>query len=443
MAYENVFCNSPWYELHIFWDGSFGYCCAQTPHRPYSGYLTSVYNIKVMSISDWHNSTPMKSARMSMDSEIKIPECDSCWYQEKFSTTSRRHKSNIKSAIFKQSFDISLIQSPSYNGFKYSFDNNGLTNQLPVDLHIDLGNYCNLACKFCCPEASSKIARQYSKWNILEDDNTIASDWTRDDDVWDRFIEQVISIKDLQNIHFMGGETLITPRFEDFIDKLIEYKRYEVCISFVSNGTSYNPRLMKKLSKFERVGIEVSIETLTKHNEYIRQGTKNEVVIGNIEKYIELSLKSSIDITVRPAVSLLSIGYYYTLLQFCLDNKLLLKSNNVIREVGWKSSKCMDVRVLPREVKVEYKKNYTELLRNIDDEHLIDDFNESDSHNYKTVIKNECVKCISLLEEEYEHNLYPDLVELLEKWDKVYDFNANDLYPELREMLSKNNYNVS
>ena len=393
-----------------------------------------------MPISKWYRSEPMRLARIAMFSDEKMDMCSSCWHQEQFGRTSRRHKSNIKSVIFKQEFDNSYCQSPNYNTFNSSAIT-GETTQMPLDLHIDLGNYCNLACKFCCPDASSKIASQYNKWDALGNE-IIAVDWTKDDNVWNGFIDQLLKM-DIQNIHLMGGETLITPRFEDLVDSLLNAKRYDVCISFVTNGTSFNKGLMDKLSNFKRVGIEVSIETLTKHNEYIRQGTTNSIVVDNIHKYIEIASNSSIDITIRPAVSLLSIGYYHTLLQFCLDNQVLLKSNNVIREVGWKSSKCLDVRLLPNKVRNLYKKNYIKLLDNINADELIDDFNESDSHNHKGVIRDECIKCIALLDSDMEHDLYPDLIELLQRWDKVYKLNAMELYPELSELLMEYNYDVN
>jgi sulfatase maturation enzyme AslB (radical SAM superfamily) len=395
-----------------------------------------------MSIAEWHNSEPMCDARLRMNSDIKMHECSACWYQEEFSNTSRRYRSNAKSVIFKSVFDESLKQSPNHSAFDYSFNSSGKTTQMPIDLHINLGNYCDLACKYCCPEASSKIASQYIKWDVGGDgaNNTVLTDWTRDNDTWNRFLDEISKIKNLQNLHFMGGETLISKRFEELVDKLTEYEMFDVCFSFVSNGMSFNAKLIKKLSRFKRVGIEVSIETTTKHNEYIRQGTNNDLVLSNIKKYIDIASSGSIDFTIRPAVSLLSIGYYHTVLQFCLDNKILLKSNNVLREVGWMSSKCLDVRVLPIDIRRSYLGEYTKILKELSHVDCIDEFNESDSHNYVNVVKTECEKCISLLTEEYEHDLYPDLIELLSKWDSLHGFNAKEYYPELKDLLTKHNY---
>jgi sulfatase maturation enzyme AslB (radical SAM superfamily) len=439
MACQDVFCNSPWYELHIYWDGSFGYCCQQTPNLPYPVELKSLYNIKNMSIADWHNSAPMRKARMLMHSNTRMSDCYACWHQEEFSLSSRRHRANAKSVIFKQAFNNSFLQSPNYPIFDHSYRNKGETPQSPLDLHIDLGNYCNLACKFCCPEASSKIARQYGKWDLLGG-SKVVNDWTKDNDVWRSFLAQIVGMK-IQNIHFMGGETLITPRFEDLLDKLIEHELYDTCISFVTNGTTYEERLINKLLKFKRVGIEISIETTTKHNEYIRQGTCNAVVIGNIMRYQSLTT-DTVNLTIRPAVSLLSIGYYHTLLQFCLDNKLLLKSGNVIREVGWMSSKCMDVRVLPLEIRQTYKSHYASILDKLEGSNS-DNFNESNPDDYKNVVRGECIKCITLLDAEFKHNLYPDLIEVLNKWDAVYNMNAIELYPELKDVLLDNGYVIN
>jgi len=398
-----------------------------------------------MSIADWHNSKPMQEVRLSMLKKDRMPECALCWHLEKFSNTSRRHKSNIKSVLFKEKFNESYEQSPNFPTFNYSFKNSGITKQMPIDLHIDLGNHCNLTCKFCSPEASSKIAKQYSDWGIF--DQKILTDWTKDQQVWDNFTEQIIKIPNLQNIHFMGGETLITKRFEELVDVLIEHSRFEVCLSFVTNGTTFNEKLINKLSKFKRIGIEVSIESLTKHNEYIRQGTVNSEVIKNIHKFNCLAQESNIDITIRPAISLLSVGYYWTLLEFCLENKILIKSNNVIREVGINSSKCLDVRLLPFEVKEQYKKQYRNLKQKLEGINTEVEFNESDPNNYQEVIKRECNACLELLDDKNnikdKHNLYNDLILLLEKWDKVHNFNAYELYPELRPLLSELNYNVS
>ena len=138
---SNIFCNSPWFELHIYWNGDYGFCCQQFD-PPYPRSTDNPYNIKNMSIQDWYNSEPMRDSRQRMFSNERWANCSACWTEEDNSDTSRRYRANQKSVIFRQSFDQSLAQSPNVKTFEYSYNNQGQTQQPPIDLHIDLGNYC-------------------------------------------------------------------------------------------------------------------------------------------------------------------------------------------------------------------------------------------------------------------------------------------------------------
>jgi len=433
---KDVFCNSPWYELHIYWDGSYGYCCGQTPHRPYDDALKTYYNVKTMSVAEWYNSTPICDDRLRMKSLHRMNRCYVCWHQEKYSDGSRRLRANQKSVIFdKQVFSESFLQSPNFDTFMYSFNNSGKTKHLPIDLHIDLGNHCNLACKFCKPEASSTIASQYKKWGLLK--NNIVNDWTTDDAVWQSFLEQIIAIPEIMNIHLMGGETLISKRFQELVDKLIQHNRYDIAFSFVTNGMVFDEVLLHKLVRFKRVGIEVSVETLTKHNEYIRQGTENKIILKNIKKYIALCNNSSITVTIRPAINLLSIGYYHTLLRYCMQNKLIIKSSPVI------NPSYMDVKIIPHITKVQYKNEYYKLKTEVAKltDNTTDNYNHSDPNNYMNIIKLEIDKCINLLNQsEIKHNEFPNLIAMMNKWDTIYNLNAMELYPEFNEILTQYEY---
>ena len=240
---------------------------------------------------------------------------------------SRRLRSNQKSVIFtRTAFEHSFDQSPGYRNFLYTDWYHGQTLTHPIDIHIDLGNFCNLACKMCNPQASSTIASQHVKWGIESSRRYLGTDWTRNTQVWQNFKQQLLEIPDLNNIHFMGGETLLTDRFEDLVDTMIAAGRFDICFSFVTNGTVYRPSLINKLSKFRRVGIEVSIETVDDHNAYQRQGTDTKKVLSNIEKFLSHCNNDSITVTLRPAVSALTIGYFPDLLKYALGKKLVIKS---------------------------------------------------------------------------------------------------------------------
>lgn len=439
MPDKNIFCNAPWYELHIYWDGSLGFCC-QESHKLYPVELSSHYNVKNISIAEWYNSEPMKKARLAMFESSKNTFCTRCYREEAVSSSSKRHKENQKSVIFTRSnFDESYAQSPGWEIFEHSRTTNGNYNDMPIDLHIDLGNYCNLTCKMCEPEASSSIASQYVKWGILDAKQYIGSDWTRDNVIWNRVLDEIANIPKLKNIHFMGGETLITKRFEDFVDFMIERKRFDLHFSFVTNGTTFNQSLLDKLKQFQRVGIEVSIETTTEHNGYQRQGTDTKLVLSTIDRYLEQCNGTNITLTVRPAISALTIGYYHTLLEYCLEKNLLVKSLVVL------TPKFMDPRILPRSVRNQHKVHYSNLIKKYNLEHIkIDkDYNESDPNQTLAVIKNQIIQCLNLLNDECPldgDQLLTELVLWCRKWDNVHNYNAIMLYPELAQEFVNRGY---
>ena len=396
-----------------------------------------------MTIAEWFDSGPMRHARLAMSGSALNSFCVKCYNDESHSGTSRRHKCNQKSVIFtKSNFAKSFEQSPHHKHFTDSFATQGSYQGMPIDLHIDLGNFCNLTCKMCNPGASSSIAVQHVKWGIENARQFLGTDWTRDDLVWQRFLNELRNLAGLKNIHFMGGETLLTKKFEEFVDYMIAHKKFDLHFSFVTNGTTFNEPLMDKLSLFKRVGIEVSIESLTRHNAYQRQGTNTREVIDNIDRYLRYCDGKNITVTARPAISALTIGYYHTLLQYCLDRGIIVKSMTVYRPP------FLDCKVLPLSVKKQYIKHYIDFLNdnNLVQEDISKDFNESDPNELKRIIKQQALQCISLLEQDSPTNnddLLGQMVRWCERWDKVAsDLDARVLYPEFREILEKHAYQI-
>lgn len=385
-----------------------------------------------MSIANWFNSEPVRDFRKRILTDQKLSECSRCYAEEATSSISRRISSNQKSVIFVQAFHESFAQSPGHR----HFDTSGFTTTQPIDIHVDLGNYCNLACKMCSPRASSRIAAQEVKWGIESSRQFVGTNWTNDQAVWDSFKQQLLAIPQLNNIHFMGGETLLTDRFEDLVDTLIAHNRYDVCLSFVTNGTVFKPQLLAKLIRFKRVGIEVSLETVDEHNTYVRQGTDTELVLDNINRYQQQCNGSTVTLTLRPAISALTIGYYATLLQYALQQKLLIKSLLVTHPA------FMQVSLLPLAVKTQYLTQYQELLQEFDNT-VDQDFNVSDPNNYLMVVKQQAQRCIGLLTAPSPDNLdqlRKQLVEHCRKWDQVYNHDARQLYPELKEIWDQYGY---
>ena len=436
MSNQQIFCNTPWYELHIYWDGSLGLCCQET-NKLYHTNQTQ-YNIATMSIMDWFNSQPTKDFRKTILGDQRTDICRLCYVDEDNGNNSRRLKSNQKSVIFtRTAFDASWQQSPGHKHFQHSIDNQGATISYPVDIHIDPGNYCNLACKMCSSKASSTIAGQEVKWGITDSKQYLGTDWTRNATVWENFKRQLLDIPNLVNIHVMGGETLLTDKFEDLVDFMILHNRLDLNFSFVTNGTKFDPELIAKLKKFNRVGIEISIESIHQRNDYIRQGSNIQSVLHNISQYREMCDNSSTSVTLRTAVSMLSVGDYMDLLDYAWREKLVVKSNIVL------TPRFLDVQVLPDKIKKLYLLKVEQFLSKFDHVAATGDYNASDVHNIDMIIKEQAIQCRTALQSPAPvdaDNLLQQLVQHCQRWDAVYKLNASELYPELKDIFDQYGY---
>ena len=318
--------------------------------------------------------------------------------------------------------------------------NQGYTKTLPIDLHIDLGNHCNLACKMCDAKASSTIASQQVRWGIETSRQYLGTDWTKDQAVWERFLHQLLEIPQLKNIHFMGGETLLSRRLEQLVDFFIKHERYEVCFSFVTNGTIYPHALMTKMSRFARLGIEISIETMTKHNEYQRQGTDHDHVMRNIQSFRQWDNGKNITVTLRTAPSILSVGRYYTLLDYAVRNQMVIKSNFCY------SPSFMRAELLPEDIKRLYLDRLNAWAASVDWPEGSDrDFNASDPHNVLLIVQNQLDmirSCLTRPQPADSENHLRQLVEHCKRWDEIYNLNARELYPEFGLILDRYEYDL-
>jgi sulfatase maturation enzyme AslB (radical SAM superfamily) len=230
----------------------------------------------------------------------------------------------------------------------------------------------------------------------------------------------------------MGGETLLTDRFEDLVDTMIEHGRFDVCFSFVTNGTVFRPKLLEKLSQFRRVGIEVSIETVDEHNAYQRQGTDTDLVLTHLAQYKAFTNGTNITVALRPAVSALTIGYYAGLLDYALEHGFLVKSLLV------NDPKYLDAVILPPEVKSQYLTSYQKF-----DAISAVDYNASDPGQLKNNIAQQVNMVTTILKRSQPSNadeLLNNMVKHCRRWDLVYGYDARTLYPELQTVWDRYGY---
>jgi len=155
-------------------------------------------------------------------------------------------------------------------------------------LEFTISNRCNLACRSCShtlsttwqdhihnnpwyPIPSKHVAKLHEM-----DLNTILK-WMENKD-WNH----------VRYVKIAGGEPMMSKKFFDFIDWLIENNYAKnIILIFITNGTFYSDKIVDKLKRFKRISLQISCEGTGKLDEYIRNGTVWDKKQKNIEKWIE------------------------------------------------------------------------------------------------------------------------------------------------------------
>lgn len=435
MANKNIFCNVPWFHVNIRHDGTFEMCCTQRPGlKDEQGKPLFSYNIRTTTIAEWWNSDLMKQLRKDTLGDKPMPLCEGCYKDEAHGNESYRLTQNWRSAIFtRQAFDESFEQSPH----KIIFKEDGVADRMPVDFHIDLGSECNLACKFCHPEVSTRIATKFKSWGIWNQD--LRKEWVDDDVLWDRFLNELLAIEKLQSVHFMGGEPTLSPRLEQFVDFFLERGRTDFSISFVTNGTKYLPRLVEKLANFKRIDIDISTESILDNNYYIRQGLNKELFKKNVSLYLS-HRTPTFGVCLKPVVSALTVPTYPELIEFFYENNIITESN-----LCWEPV-YLQIPVLPLSIRQSYLPKYERLLARLEaaskdgnTDMVRSRMSENNAVNLYVELKS-VYNMLQAPEPDNVEDLRKQLVYWLDKWDVDLGLDARDHYPEWSEFLESYGY---
>jgi uncharacterized Fe-S cluster-containing radical SAM superfamily protein len=155
-------------------------------------------------------------------------------------------------------------------------------------LDLRLGNLCNLACVVCGPRCSSTWVDDAEKLGI-----EIKPEW--------RFkknqqfnVGWLSSNKNLEMVHFTGGEPLIDERHLDFIKNLDTHNILQnVRLTYNTNGTHFpSDEVVEYWSRAHSLELYFSIDDTGARYEYQRYGANWELVIQNLNDYYSLATQN-------------------------------------------------------------------------------------------------------------------------------------------------------
>lgn len=253
------------------------------------------------SLDDAWNSQTRKEIQQALTDGIQHPNCDACWDEENVGGKSRRQWHN----------DLPI----DYQG----------PEDVPLLLDLKLGNLCNLRCRTCNPYVSSRWMRDW--WEVFDKNNKDSSYETYDEYVestygtgrasYDDSNEQFWTKLDqwlphAQYIDIYGAEPMLIHKLFDILKHSIEqgYNTNQT-LHFNTNCTIWNQEYIDILGQFKKVYIDLSIDGLYKHYDYIRNGETWDVTIANLEKYRSFEIQNKYRHAVNVCITVSLFNIYY------------------------------------------------------------------------------------------------------------------------------------
>lgn len=429
--FEHTFCSSPWIHMRIRSNGDFEFC------RWAKKEIGEKHNIKDTSIKDYFQKHISNIRKDLLDGK-SLKECDACYVMEKHGKISGRQKQLLKVGIIEDKFKKTFNSSTFLDNFKHSNENNGDTDRLPVDWQIDLGNYCNSACVMCEPRSSSKLAGEWLKLGFIDSPYDNFS-WAQDTTLLNKFVEELVGIKDLQYLHFLGGETLITPGLSKILEELIRHKiSKNVIIGLTTNLTVWPEKTIELLKSFKYVHLGLSIESLDKINDYVRWPSNIIDVKNKLDNFVKLGNEYNWDISIRVTPNLLTMTRLKELYQYAYDNSIGIESCNFLYKPDFLRIDLLSKEL--REVAIKDIKNFIN-KNNIKETNHISIINVRNKTTIRQTILQDAQSVVHYLEKQpFDTSKYKKLIEFLKKLESNRKNKILNYLPEYEEFFRSIGY---
>lgn len=282
---SNTFCVLPWSHLHAWPDGKAMLCCIANGGKN----MGEVGDFSQNNYQEIINSDKLKQVRLDMLAGKRVEQCKACYSSEDMGQSSFRINKNYE---FRDHIEDLLARTK---------DDGTIENPTMLYMDFRFSNLCNLGCRTCGHQLSSNISNNMTdelkrarllplkEKNVLSDKGTVTSF------VYARpnFMNEDVYpyIKDVKGFYFAGGEPLLHPEHYDIMMYLLDNNMTDKSITYSTNMTTFSWKktdFLEVWKKFDHILFFCSIDSYGDKLEYIRDRTKNDVVMGNLKKLLDL-----------------------------------------------------------------------------------------------------------------------------------------------------------
>ena len=439
--YSKTFCPYPWIHVMTQPSGTVNFCCVANGQiktddsfMEFDGMQTGTPILlnKGGDMRDVWNSKHYKHIRRQMDTGERVVGCEPCYDLEDLGIPSYR-ENYIKDwmGFHRNADEIDRIIDKSR-------ENDYHVDEPPQYLDFRLGTLCNLRCRMCQSQNSSAIYKElkddelytqeerdfvvkHTHWNDF-------SDYTQPWFDTPEFLEAVEEwLPNVNRLYFTGGEPTIIQRTYWILEKCVELGiAKDIDLVFNSNMTNIQPRFLDLLAKFRDVLMCLSVDGYAQYNEYIRSGSTWSIVDKHIRDYATSEVVGNI--LFSPVVQIYNILNITDLLDYAEEITKFSGRRIDISFLMNNYPKCLDIRNLPKHVRVEGQKRLRDWLNT-------SKYFKDDERNLATVegiikaLEDENVNA----DAEKQMQIFKEYTELL---DNKRDQRFKDSIPDLWRMLN-------
>jgi sulfatase maturation enzyme AslB (radical SAM superfamily) len=375
----------------------------------------------------------MSVERQSMSDGLPLDGCNDCYVMEKYGKVSGRQKQLLKTGITLNNFAKSCVSSPFAAEFEKSLQN-GHTDLIPLDWQIDLGNHCNSACVMCAPESSSRLASEFHRIGFI--DKLPVLNWTEDSARVDLLIDLLSKTPNLAYLHFIGGETLITPGFKKILRALMKHDfRHNITVGLTTNLTVWDAEINHMLCEFKQVNLGMSIDSMTRVNDYVRYPSSIQSVTEIMDQWIKLSRAQDWIPTIRTTPTALTANELLDIYKFASASQIGIESCNFLDE-----PQILRMSVLPLNIRAHISSELKHWIQQqkLDEVTVIN--NKDPSHVQQSVLQ-DAVSYVNYLDQcpDETHRL-PAMMQYLKKLDQSRGNCVLDYLPKYEELFRSAGY---
>jgi sulfatase maturation enzyme AslB (radical SAM superfamily) len=253
----------------------------------------------------------------------------------------------------------------------------------------------------------------------------------------DKFVEDLAHSGELHYLHFLGGETVITPGFKKILDRLVRADlAQQTVIGFTTNLTVWSESVIDLLKQFKQVHLGMSIETLTPVNDYVRYPAQQDQTQKILDRWVQLGQELGWLIQLRVTPTCLTIHELSTVYDYAWQKSIAVESCNFLDRPEF-----LRISVLPKLLRAPIINKLQEWVNSHSVDHNEKIINTRDPNLARPQIVQDAKSYLTyLMQVDDESQRLPDLINYLKLLESSRGNNILDYLPQYEELFRSHGY---